>query len=91
MKNDSNKPAWIRFIEKYNGDSPPIARFLLFFNIPAIILIPLKILYAKQNAPLHELILWAAICVFEIRWYDHCDFPWQRKKKEDQDDRQGST
>ena len=80
-------PAWL---ETKSDVDVRIIRFLFFFNIYAILELPFRVLIAKQYVDGLNMVLWAGVCLWEYHWYFSCDFPWQRKK-EDQDDDDSRT
>lgn len=81
-------PAWL---ETKSDVDVRIIRFLFFFNIYAILELPFRVLIAKQYVDGLNMVLWACVCLWEYHWYFSCDFPWQRKKEDQDDDDSGTT
>ena len=70
-------------IESHMRTDKTMARILFVLNIPAIIMIPSKILVYHEHVSGVNLFLWAMIVLYQCHWYKCLDMPWQRKKKEE--------
>ena len=70
-------------IESHMNTDKTMARILFVLNIPAIIMIPSKILVHHEHVSGVDLFLWTVIVLYQCHWYKCLDMPWQRKKKEE--------
>lgn len=70
-------------IESHMNSDKTMARILFVLNIPAILMIPIQVLVQHEHVSIFNLLLWAAIVLYQCHWYKCLDMPWQRKKKEE--------